>query len=131
MIKLFNILKEALEIDPAQFPNPTSKTAGFLTKGFRDGEVDDDKINMHHVSISADKLKPTQTDLYLAKAIEMATRHFAGGELNAIISRDGYILDGHHRWASTILTNPAMKLGGYQVDLKIDDLIPEIGRAHV
>jgi hypothetical protein len=79
---------------------------------------------MHHVSISADKLKPTQNEIYLAKTIEMATRHFAGGELNAIISKDDYILDGHHRWASTILTNPTMKLGGYMVDLNIDDLIP-------
>ena len=43
--------------------------------------------------------------------------------MQAIISSDNRILDGHHRWAATLFNNPKAKVGGVQAELKIGDLI--------
>jgi hypothetical protein len=54
----------------------------------------------------------------------MAIGGMAGGNLDAIISQDNHILDGHHRWAATMFAKPSAKVGGVQVQKKIGDLIP-------
>ena len=30
-------------------------------------------------------------------------------------SKDGFIMDGHHRWVATAMVNPAAQVGGYLV----------------
>jgi hypothetical protein len=47
-----------------------------------------------------------------------------GGNLKSVVSHDGYILDGHHRWAATLLNNPEAKIHGIQIAIEIDDLVP-------
>jgi hypothetical protein len=54
----------------------------------------------------------------------MAIGGVEGGELGAIISKDNYILDGHHRWAATLFNNPRAVIKGFQSDLNIGDLVP-------
>jgi hypothetical protein len=54
----------------------------------------------------------------------MAASGLKGGDLGAVISLDNRILDGHHRWASTMFNDPSAKVGGMKADLKIGDLVP-------
>jgi hypothetical protein len=47
-----------------------------------------------------------------------------GGDLGAVISKDGYIMDGHHRWAASIFTaGPQIKLGGHVIDMPGEELV--------
>jgi len=47
-----------------------------------------------------------------------------GGDLGSIVSKDRHILDGHHRWAATMLAEPKAKIKGIEADLGIGDLVP-------
>jgi len=130
MIKLKNILLEALptkEIDPAQFPNPVTGAMKkiFLNKGEQDGDPNDDIVKVTPVSIPAIKLKASQDAIYLGKSLGMAAGDFGqGGDLDAVISKDNHILDGHHRWAATMFGSPTSTVGGYKAELDIGDLVP-------
>lgn len=101
--------------------------------GLKDGDKRDDVIPMGRSSVSAGKLKPSQTTMQLPKTLGMALKMvigkspFAsgpGGDLGAIISADNHILDGHHRWSATIAAGgPGVSVGGYKAKLKGADLL--------
>ena len=117
------------EIDPDKFPDMWKKDPNFFKKGYKDGETVDDAVNTKPVKIQASQLKPSQDAVYLGKALGMAIGGVEGGNLEAIISLDNRILDGHHRWAATIFNNPKARVGGVQADLRIGDLIPVLRQA--
>ena len=80
-------------------------TTGFLEKLKADG------VTMEEGTAPASHLKATQSELNGAKVagIMQAAR---GGKLDMssplVVSADGYIVDGHHRWAATV----ALELDG-------------------
>ncbi len=119
------------KIDHSKFPNPLPKElwAPFFEMGLRDGNMKDDVVGARPATWPAKGLNPTQTDVYLSKALSMAIGSKArpgieGGNLKSVVSHDGYILDGHHRWAATLLNNPEAKIHGIQIAIEIDDLVP-------
>jgi hypothetical protein len=129
MFRLKDLLNEALptrEIDPSQFPNPVTGAMKkiFLNKGEQDGNPSDDIVKTQDVSIPAAKLKASQDAIYLGKSLGMAVGGVKGGDLDAVISDDNHILDGHHRWAATMFASPTTTVGGVKAELKIGDLIP-------
>lgn len=93
-----------------------------------EGDGKKDKVSVRKVTLDAGKLKPSQTTMVLGKSLGMAMGMLksgkVGGDLGAIISSDGYIMDGHHRWSAAILAGGSTaKVGGYQADLKGEQLI--------
>jgi hypothetical protein len=108
-----------------------SKVSGDAAKaaykgGKNDGDMEDDKIPSKKVSVAAGKLKPSQKEVVPQKAVEFAFSAIMkinpmpsgpGGDLQAIISNDNYIMDGHHRWAATFLVDPSATLDATQIDL--------------
>jgi len=81
-------------------------------------------------SIPAAEAKPSQSAIYLGKALGMAMGPMGkGGDLKAIISADNYILDGHHRWAATMLNNPEASVGGTGIEMSMTELIPVLRAA--
>lgn len=133
MRTLTRILNEALptkEVDPEKFPNPApKKDKEFFIKGKQDGEEKDDIVATKNAAIPAKDLKPSQDAVYLGKALGMAIGGVEGGDLGAVISKDNRILDGHHRWAATMFTNPNAKIEGAKADMIIGDLIPVLRAA--
>jgi hypothetical protein len=124
-----NLIKEELpttEIDPRQFPNPLPDEfdSFFKIKGKYDKNETDDKVSVKAVDIPATDLYPSQSAIFLGKSLGMAIGGVTGGKLDAIISKDNRILDGHHRWAATMFNDPSATIKGYQADLGIGDLIP-------
>jgi len=124
------------KIDHSKFPNPLPKELWkpFFAMGLRDGNMKDDVVGARPATWPANTLNPTQTDVYLSKALGMAMGSkqrpgAAGGDLKSVVSHDGYILDGHHRWAATLLNNPEAKISGIQVAIDIDDLVPVLRAA--
>jgi hypothetical protein len=91
--------------------------------GHWDGDHSDDAVGAGKKSWAAAALKPSQSTMRLPMAIGLALSMLdkgkVGGYLGAIVSADGHILDGHHRWAATILASGRSgKVGGYQAGLK-------------
>ena len=117
------------EIDPNKFQNPYKSDKNFFKRGYKDDEVMDDVVKTRPVKIQASQLKPSQDAVYLGKALGMAIGGVEGGNLEAVISSDNRILDGHHRWAATIFNNPKARVGGVQAELKIGDLVPVLRQA--
>jgi hypothetical protein len=123
--------------DPDQFPNPLpgDQTKGYLRKGFDDSPSDgapdkdksDDIIGVEvGAGVSTEKLMPSQNAIFLGKALgmSMVPKLSNGGDIGAVISEDNHILDGHHRWAATLIRNPSAQIIGTKVGLPIKQLIP-------
>ena len=92
----------------------------YMTSGKKDGDEKDDTAKFEkNPSIPAKDAKPTQTNILIPKSLGMAAAGVKGGDLGAYFSTDNEILDGHHRWAATMLSNPGAKIGGFgAIDLK-------------
>jgi hypothetical protein len=105
--------KEAIAPPAKNTLTPGSPEAkDYMASGTKDGKPADDDITVKIPSaVSAADAKPTQTNILLAKALSMAIGGIEGGDIDAWISTDGKILDGHHRWAATMLNNPSATLG--------------------
>jgi hypothetical protein len=116
----------AKEINVSEFPNPLRGRIKniFQKKGQMDGSEADDKVGTKFRGWSANQLKPSQSAIYLGKALGMAIGGVKGGNLGSMVSGDNHILDGHHRWAATLLAEPKAKIFGTEVDLGIGDLVP-------
>ena len=113
-------------VDPAQFPNPLpdEDKEGFLDKGLEDGDPSDDVVETSGDSAPAGKLSPSQSAIYLSKALGFVVGGVCGGDLKAIVSGDNFILDGHHRWAATVFCNPTQDVEFQRSMLPITELIP-------
>lgn len=77
----------------------------------------------------ADRLRATQNELNGAK-VSKAAREFAGGKQAhpIFVTRDGYILDGHHTWAGQIVNDSRDNHFG-DVDVPVNEIDLDIGAA--
>lgn len=76
--------------------------------GLDDFDNDDDKVKVKQVSVKSTDLGPSQStmriDDVLGNALDMLLSHDQGPlTLGAITSSDNRIMDGHHRWAGSII----------------------------
>jgi ParB-like chromosome segregation protein Spo0J len=66
-------------------------------------------------------LKATQSQIQASKAYGMADSHLRGDfptiDKQIVISADGYILDGHHRWAALLTIDPGRYMSVLEVGL--------------
>ena len=98
----------------------SEEAVDYMTKGLKDGDPADDKIEIQlGGGFAAKDGIPTQTNILIAKSLGMAIKGIKGGDLDAYASLDNEILDGHHRWAATILNDPNANVGTVaRIDLK-------------
>jgi hypothetical protein len=87
-------------------------------------------------SVEVGKLKPTQKNISVPRIKRMLERLLNGyytddsGKLMnplkkmIIATKDGYLLDGHHRWASLLFLSPKNTVNVLRVDANIKDLVP-------
>jgi len=68
-------------------------------------------------SMPAARLKASQSELVGAKVAKMMTKTgYNPGAKPIFVSRDGYVIDGHHRWAAVVGRDAADgKLGGLRI----------------
>jgi hypothetical protein len=86
-------------------------------------------IGTTDTQIAVGRLRATQKEIKAAKTFGMADAHLKGkfdhiGD-SVVVSRDGYILDGHHRWAALMTIDPSRKMKVKVVDMDMDDLLAE------
>ena len=119
-----------------------SRAAGMETD--KDGEVDTEpvfremlkqkNIKVLQTEVPADKLKATQKDLVGGKVIGMMgalEKDPTHPKITApiYVSRDGYVIDGHHRWAAIVAYNAKhpdnpIPMKSTVIDMDIKDAIP-------
>lgn len=88
-----------------------------------DGDREDDIIEVEPNSLfPVTELYPSQSSMNIQKAVGFVIAMIrgkmqAGGNLGAFISKDHFIMDGHHRWISTAMFDPTIDVGGFLVDM--------------
>ena len=97
-----------------------------------DGDAKDDIVNVSSESIAVGNLKPIQAQIYFDKSIKKiskdgvaSSKNFMTSKFNNfIVSRDNRIIDGHHRFLTTVLIDPKIKVNCLKIDLPIRELLP-------
>ena len=126
-------LTEDFDKDKFPFPDAASQEEAdaIFTGGFKDGDPVDDKIPVNkNAAFTCGQLNPSQKEVRVTDAVEFGMwmlegKYEIGGNLGAIVSKDDFIMDGHHRWAGSWLAGgPSTKMVAVQVGLPKDELIP-------
>jgi len=104
---------------------------GKATKDYLDGKGD--KVKITNKKMPVTQLKATQKEINASKAQGMADAaklgKFDPSKATILVSKDGYILDGHHRWAALqiMAKDPDIKevpkMNVVQVDLPVKKLL--------
>jgi hypothetical protein len=91
------------------------------------------------MAVPPDRLKATQSELVGVKVAGMSkvldnTDHPAYGKITApiYISNDGYVLDGHHRWAAVVAHNAAHPDKQIPMNVRVIDepIVPLVKRSN-
>jgi len=138
--KFVNEDADPTKIPDDKFPLLLSAVKAEIAKNLvASGEDAKDKGNQDDVvavesgkPFSCELLKPSQTSMNINKAWQFALSMMnntmpgskgPGGELGSFISKDFYIMDGHHRWIATGMVNPKAEITGYYVNLPGEKLV--------
>lgn len=108
----------------------------YIELGVADGSGSDDVVPARIKRIAAKDLKPLQGEIWFHKVIGNLLNFGIpeqGGHLTdsaiIIVSKEGYILDGHHRFGQAMTANPNLKLKALYVPIDIDTLL-KVGRSY-
>ena len=124
------------DTDPKNpFPKGLSKGQAqeWLNNGLepKDGTWPDDKIKATLTSVPVGKLKPIQKQIYADKSLGITvdsgvdnTKSFLDNHSTFVISKDNFIIDGHHRYLSALMIDPKMKVNVLVVEAPIKKLLP-------
>jgi len=109
--------------------------ASWVTLGLKDGKKEDDVVKAQWTTIAASKLKPVQGQIWLEILIQNIAQFGvpkAGGfvtKSTIIVSKEGFILDGHHRFGQVTLADPGIKMKVLKIPLDIKTLL-KVGRSY-
>lgn len=86
-------------------------------------------VKFRQIIVPACKLKPVQKNIYIEKAIqpilkqgEHRTKVYLRNQSTVTVSKDLYIVDGHHRWLSAMLIKPKLGIKVFQIGLTFTEL---------
>jgi hypothetical protein len=116
----------------------------------KDGEVDTEEFFKQMLekdgikvgeptTVPPDRLKATQSELVGVKVAGMSKvladkNHPAYGKITApiYVSRDGYVLDGHHRWAAVVAHNASNPDDQIEMQVRVidDDIEPLVQKSN-
>ena len=136
-MKSFYEMMMLMEAETLQKPDPVplSKVDSNVAKiavvsGQKDGSPKDDPVRANmNASGPVSELKPTQSTLISEKVLNFALAYLGGetwmdlSKMDAIVSGDKAIMDGHHRWAAALIVNPGMTVQYTLINLPLEKLI--------
>ena len=103
-----------------QFPNMRVRDS-FLDKLRKEG------VRVSEGTVKVGQLKASQEEIQAKKTIGMVGAYLGGDFPDIkdpiVISRDGYIVDGHHRWAALITVSPGEEMNVIRVGMPIKELL--------
>jgi hypothetical protein len=78
-------------------------------------------------NVKVGQLKPTQNELSAAKVLKLAEVYLDGGfakiRERIVVSKDNFIVDGHHRWAALMVVGPDETMNVVRVGIPIRALV--------
>ena len=74
-------------------------------------------------TVKCSKLKPSQDQLNVEKINKMIDDNQHKEDRQIFVSREGFIVDGHHGWAAKLTSDSDSTIGVVIVDLNIIDLL--------
>lgn len=81
-------------------------------------------IKTEHGEEEVGRLRATQSGVHASKVLDLMKPELMEHlQKPVLVSNDGYILDGHHRWAALRAMNPKHKIGTVKVDLPMHELL--------
>jgi hypothetical protein len=80
-------------------------------------------IKTDSTTVKAASLKPTQKEIQKERVADLATIAKDNLSKPLIISKDGYVLDGHHRWLALINKDKAAKIKVVKVNVTMKELL--------
>lgn len=84
----------------------------------------DEGITVTNTTIKIKELKPTQKDFNLKKVMETINFNREKLEKPLLISKDNYIIDGHHKWLAHLnLSGKNKSINVMQADLTAKDFL--------
>ena len=112
--------KKNLGIPRSRMPQITSKKVPDFIRWLKS-----EGVNVSRAVMRADKLNATQRELNNSKVEQLASdpanrKHL---EKPVIISKDNYLMDGHHRWLALLTQDPDARMPVVRVSLGIRDLL--------
>lgn len=136
-MKNFYEMMMLMEVETLQKPDPVplSKVDSNVAKvavvsGQKDNNPKDEAIQANmNASGPASELRPTQSTLVSDKVLTFALAYLGGetwmdlSKMDAIVSGDKAIMDGHHRWAAALIVNPRMAVNYTLINLPLEKLI--------
>jgi len=107
---------------------PAAAAKAALDGGKKDQNDTDDVVDTSKPPVPVSSLSPMQKEVIPEKALSFALGFVDAGDpdltdMEAIISNDGYIMDGHHRWAARTLLDPTAQVKVDKVDMPADDVV--------
>ena len=129
IVEALNEKADPGKVEDDRFPmNLSAVDQEFASRAVNTEPSDEDTIPVTGASEPVQKLKPSQSSMNIDKAMAQAIAMILGdmelgGNINAFISADDHIMDGHHRWVATAMVDPSKPVGGYKVDFPADKLI--------
>lgn len=97
--------------------------------GTKDNKPEDDKVKVNtEAMVAVAELSPAQKEVIPMKALAFALGYLDNkqpnlDEMEAIVSADKYIMDGHHRWAAATLVDPKKQVKVAKIEMPANDLI--------
>ncbi len=97
--------------------------------GTKDNDPNDDKAKVNtEAMVAVAGLSPAQKEVIPMKALSFALGYIDNkqpnlDEMEAIVSADMYIMDGHHRWAAATLVDPKKMVKVAKIEMPAVDLI--------
>lgn len=105
-------------ISRIKMPQIKSADVGEFTEFLKKNGV---HLSSKHIAVRM--LKPTQNEFDPKKVAELASAPETVLTKLVIVSSDGYILDGHHRYSALLHRDPKIKMEVLQADIKIEKLL--------
>ena len=107
----------------------------WLELGEKDGDPNDDKLKAKWGMKQAKDLKPLQSEVWLEKLANNIAKFGKPSssspvvKTTIIVSKEGYILDGHHRHGQVMLADPSLKMKALIIPLDIKTLL-KMGKSY-
>lgn len=101
----------------------------WIRLGVKDGDPRDDVVDGKRTTVPASELLPTQDQIWLEKLVNNVIKFgkpYSGSPVlkqTIIVSRDGYITDGHHRFGQVMLADPDLEMDALYIPMGIDRLL--------
>jgi hypothetical protein len=84
------------------------------------------KVHSKTMKMPTKHLKPSQNEIngtIVEKVVKHMKKHPTKPQNPIVVSKDGYVVDGHHRWAAQKVLNPHKKIKVLKMNAPIHDAL--------